>query len=98
MNIIYIAVAAFFGGIFAALLGWFDSGGIFQPMKFSASIIRAIFAAVVLAIGYAYANGVSAIDIGVAFLGGAGIDVIGHRAEGAIEMGIEKVRWNNRRK
>lgn len=78
----------------AALLGWFDSGGVFQAKKFGASVIRALIAGVVFAIGYSYTNGLTPIDVGIAFLGGAGIDVVLHRARGVYEIGIERIRGN----
>ncbi len=90
MNIIWIAVSAFVGGIVAALLGWCDSGEAFMPRKFASSIIRAIIAGVVFAVGYSYTNGLSPIDIGIAFVGGAGVDALGNRVSGAIKAGITK--------
>jgi len=85
MNIIWIGVAAFLGGIVSALLGWLDSEEDFNPRKFSVSIVRALIAGITFAIGYQYMNSLSPIDIGVAFLGGAGVDVIGHRIARAIK-------------
>ena len=85
MNIIFIGVAAFVGGIVAAVLGWLDSQEPFEVRKFTASVVRALVAGVVLAVGYTYTNGLSPIDIGIAFVGGAGIDVLGNRISGAIK-------------
>jgi hypothetical protein len=94
MDIFWIAGAAFGGGIIAALLGWFDSGGFFQPKKFGASVIRALIAGVVFAIGYTFTNGLTPIDIAIAFLGGAGVDVLGNRASGALKG--REVIWKSR--
>ena len=93
MSIFWLAGAAFAGGIAAALLGWIDSAEPFQSRKFGSSVIRALIAGVVFAVGYSFANGLTTIDIGIAFLGGAGIDVLGNRAVGAIKM---RAMWNNR--
>ena len=90
MNVIWIAVSAFVGGIVAALLGWCESNEAFMPRKFASSIIRAIIAGVVFAVGYSYTNGLSPIDIGIAFCGGAGVDALGKRVSGAIKAGITK--------
>ena len=87
MNIIWIAVAALVGGIVSALLGWCDSGEPFAPKKFASSIIRALVAGVVFAVGYSYTNGLSPIDIGIAFVGGAGVDALGNRIAGSIRAG-----------
>jgi len=89
MNIIWIGVSAFAGGIVVALLGWLDSGETFEIRKFSASIVRALIAGVVFVVGYSYINSLSPIDIGIAFCGGAGIDVLGNRISGAIKAGIK---------
>ena len=89
MKIIYIAAAAFAGGMAASALGWLDSGEPFQVRKFSASLVRSLVAAVVFAVGYSYTNGLSPIDIGIAFVGGAGVDAIGNRISGAIKAGIK---------
>ena len=42
MYIWYLVVAAFIGGIVAALLGWLDSGETFAARKFSSSVLRAL--------------------------------------------------------
>jgi hypothetical protein len=89
MNVIWIAVAAFAGGVVASVLGWLDSAELFEPRKFSASIVRALVAAVAFAVGYQYANSVTPIDLGIAFCGGAGVDVLGNRISGAIKAGLK---------
>lgn len=89
MNVLGVAVAAFVGGIIASVLGWLDSAEPFATRKFAASAARALVAGVVFAVGYAYSNGVTAMDIGVAFLGGAGVDAIGNRISGAIKAGLK---------
>lgn len=90
MNVISIGISAFAGGIVAAVLGWLDSQEPFEVRKFSASIVRALVAGVVFAVGYSYTNGLSPIDIGIAFCGGAGVDVLGNRISGAIKAGLAK--------
>ena len=89
MNVIWIAMAAFIGGIAAALLGWLESKEPFASRKFSASLIRALLAAMAFATGYRYTNAITPIDIGIAFCAGAGVDVLGHRVAGAIKGGKE---------
>ena len=90
MNVIFIGVAAFVGGITAAVLGWLDANEPFEVRKFSASIVRALVAGVVFAVGYSYTNGLSPIDLGISFVAGAGVDVLGNRISGAIKAGLAK--------
>ena len=82
--VLYIALLTCAGGITSALLGWLDSGGAFIPRKFMASVVRALVAGVVFAIGYTFVNGIGILDLFAAFLGGAGIDVLGNRIAGSI--------------
>lgn len=89
MNIIFITVGAFVGGIVAGVLGWLDSSEGFEMRKFAASIIRALIAAIVFSVGYGYAGSLSPIDIGIAFCAGAGVDVLGNRISGAIKAGLK---------
>lgn len=89
MNIIWVAVSAFVGGMVTAILGWLDSGEAFEVRKFGASLVRALVAAIAFAVAYTYSNGLTPIDIGIAFLGGAGFDVLGNRISGAIKAGLK---------
>ena len=84
MNFLYIALSAFVGGVATAFLGFLDSQQEFQIRKFCASIIRSCFAAVIIAVAFEYSDDMNPIDIALAFLGGAGIDVIGNRTAGIL--------------
>lgn len=85
MYLWYLATAAFAGGIVAALLGWLDSGQTFAPRKFLSSVLRALVAAAVFAVGYTITPELAGIlGIITAFLAGAGVDVIGNRLSGSI--------------
>lgn len=90
MDIVWIAVSALGGGTTAALLGWLESQESFVPKKFMGSVVRALVAAVGFAVGYSYANGVTGLDIAIAFCGGAGFDMLGKTAIGAVRAGISK--------
>ena len=90
IEIIFIAISAFLGGLLAAGLGWLDSGKAFDPRKFGSSAIRAFIAGIIFAVAYVFQNGITVIDILIAFTGGAGVDVIGNRVAGAIRAGIVK--------
>lgn len=93
MNVIIIAVAAFVGALVAATLGWTDSGELFNPRKFGASAIRALFAAVAFAVAYTYADTITVLDVCIAFVAGSGIDVLGNRISGSIKAGLKQQRW-----
>ncbi len=86
MNTFYIALAALLGGLAAALLGWLESGEPFNPRKFGGSLIRSLIAAAIFAAGY-QSGSVGVIDLLYAFLGGAGVDVIGNRISGKFGNG-----------
>jgi len=91
MTVIWIAVAAFLGGIAAGLLGWLDSKEPFNSRKFGASAIRALIAGIGFAAAYQYTSDLlTPIDLAIAFLGGAGVDVVGHRISGSIKAGLGK--------
>ena len=89
MQVFYIALAAFAGGIVAAVLGWLDSGITFQPKKFLSSVGRAMVAAAAFAVGYSYSNGITPLEIAAAFVAGAGFDVLGNRGIGALKAIIK---------
>lgn len=80
MSLLYIALAAFAGALVSGLLGWLESKEPFNPRKFLSTVLRAILAGVVFAVGYTFRDGLSVLDLLYAFLGGAGVDVIGNRA------------------
>uniref|UniRef100_A0A6M3IGN1 Holin n=1 Tax=viral metagenome TaxID=1070528 RepID=A0A6M3IGN1_9ZZZZ len=86
MEILFVALAAFGGGIAAALMGWLDSGETFIGRKFMASLIRALVAGGVFAVGYTLIGGVTVMDIIIAFVAGAGVDVLGNRIAGSIRV------------
>jgi len=82
MDRLYVALAALLGGLAAALAGWLDSNEPFNPRKFGGSAIRALIAAIIFAVGYHLQGSVNILDAFYAFLGGAGVDVLGNRAAG----------------
>ena len=87
MNTLYIALAALLGGVAAALLGWLECADPFNPRKFGGSVIRSLIAAAIFAAGYQLSGIVGIIDLFYAFLGGAGVDVIGNRISGKLGNG-----------
>jgi len=87
MERLYIALAALLGGLVAALLGWLEGGESFDRRKFGGSVIRALIAGVVFAVGYHLSGPVGILDLFYAFLGGAGVDVIGNRIAGKFGNG-----------
>jgi hypothetical protein len=90
MDLLYIALAAIAGGVVAATIGWLDSKKPFAPRKFGSSLLRAAVAGGVFAIGYNFAGPVGISDILIAGVAGAGVDVLGNRAVGAIKRDHQK--------
>ena len=88
---IILSFAAVSGALFVAVAGWLDSGDPFVARKFASSILRAFIAGVLFAAS-TFA-GLDTIASGwvylFAFLGGAGIDVIGNRTAGAITSAVK---------
>ena len=86
MTIVYVALAAFGGGIIAGLLGWLESHEGFSFRKFLPSILRAFVAGGIVAISYPFLETMG-LWVGLigAFLTGAGIDVLGHRISGSMK-------------
>ena len=79
MNELWVAIAALIGGLVAAGLGWLESKEPFDPRKFGGSAIRSLIAAFIFAVGYSFSGSIGILDLFYAFLGGAGVDVIGNR-------------------
>jgi len=87
MERFYIALLAFSGGLASALTGWFESQEKFDWRKFGGSAIRALVAAAVFAAGYEVSGSLGVMDLFYAFLGGAGVDVLGNRIAGRLGNG-----------
>ena len=87
MSIFYVALSAFGGGIVAGLLGWLESGENFIARKFGSTVLRALLAGGGFAISYVVLTAtINAADIVIAFLAGAGVDVLGKRLAGSLKV------------
>jgi len=87
MERFYLSLAALLGGLVSALLGWLESGEPFNARKFGGSVIRSLLAGVVFAVGYELADGINVLYLFYAFLGGAGVDIIGNRISSRLGNG-----------
>ncbi len=87
MEKLYVALAALIGGLAAAVLGWIESKEPFEGRKFGGSAVRALVAAAVFAAGYELYGRAGVLDLLYAFLGGAGVDVLGNRLAGKLGNG-----------
>ncbi len=87
MDKLWVAIAALSGGLVAAGLGWLESKEPFDPRKFGGSAIRSLIAAVIFVAGYSFSDSIGILDLFYAFLGGAGVDVIGNRIAGKVGNG-----------
>jgi len=93
MNLIWVAIMAFFGGIVSGLLGWCESGQDFIARKFCATVLRSLVAAAGTALAYPFIENLGLVPgLISAFLAGAGVDVLGHRMAGAMIGGMKWAR------
>ena len=90
-ELINAAVAASAGALVSGTLGWWDSHEPFNARKFMGSVWRAVFAGM----GWLAVNQFADVQ-GViwlwAFLGGAGIEVLGNRIQGGFTGKSETVK------
>jgi hypothetical protein len=84
VEILILALLSVFGALFSAVLGWLDSGEPFDARKMASSLLRAVIAGFLAALGFSTLPAVGIWDYIVAFLTGAGIDTVGNRAAGAV--------------
>jgi len=85
LQVFIVALASVAGALLAAVLGWLESGEAFNARKFTASLLRAFIAGLVFAIGsFVSLESIDFWTIISALLGGAGVDVLGNRAAGAV--------------
>jgi hypothetical protein len=84
LGLLWLVLAAFGGGLIAALLGWAGSGEDFKPRKFLSSVLRALLAALVAAVSYPLIGPVTVPILIMAVLAGAGVDSLGNRLAGSI--------------
>ena len=87
MDKLWVAIAALIGGLISAGLGWLESKEPFDPRKFGGSAIRSLIAALIFVAGYSFSDSIGVLDLFYAFLGGAGVDVIGNRIAGKVGNG-----------
>ena len=82
--ILAVAFAAFAGTLVASVLGYLGSGEAWNLKKFLASVMRGLVAAVALALAYNFTE-INTVSYMIAFLGGAGVDVLGNRIASTID-------------
>jgi hypothetical protein len=84
MEILFVTALSILGALASAGLGWCESGESFVARKFASSMMRALFAGALSALGFSTVQSITPWDYIIAALSGAGIDVIGSRAAGAV--------------
>jgi hypothetical protein len=84
IDILVLSLAAVVGALFTGVLGFLASGEPFDPRKFASTILRAIIAAIAIAVTFSFEGDLDAVNLLLAFLAGAGIDVAGSRLAGVI--------------
>lgn len=83
-RVLSIALVAFGGGILSAFLGFLDSAEPFNGRKFAKSVGFALLSGIGFAVAYEFRDGITIKDLGLAVLGGAGVDSLSNRALGTI--------------
>ena len=87
MWLLWIALAAFGGGLIAGLLGWVKADVGFSARKYLPTVIRALMAGGAIALTYNFVGDAASVaDIVAAFMAGAGFDVLGHRIAGTTNI------------
>lgn len=84
MDRVYLALAALVGGVLVALAGLWESHEPFNARKFGATVIRALFAGIVFAIGYQLTEPLGVKDIFLALLSATTFEVVSNRVAGAL--------------
>jgi hypothetical protein len=85
LEMLIMALLAVAGAIFAAVLGWGESGDPFDARKFLSSIGRAIVAGLLVATGLiAVPTEVNMLIYIGSFVAGMGIDAAGNRIAGIV--------------
>jgi hypothetical protein len=83
LSLLWVAIAAFGGTMSSAIVGWLDSGQVFNPRKFFSSVLRGFVAAGGLALIQHFTPPLTWAVLLSAYLAGAGVDVLGNRIAGA---------------
>ena len=84
INVIWVLVAAFLGGMATALIGWSQQGGPWNSKKFIGSLAGSMLGAVIAAFAIEYETATVPLIYLNAFLIGAGVEVGANRIIGAI--------------
>ena len=85
MDLVYLGLSAFGGGVVAGLLGYAKAGKTFSARKYLPTVLRALLAGGTIAVTYNFIGDVeSGADIVSAFMAGAGVVVALHRFSGSI--------------
>jgi len=84
INIIYVALAAFFGGMASGLIGWAEASTPWNGRKFIVTLVRSALGGVAIAIATDYSGATAPIVYLLALLAGAGVEVGSNRIAGAI--------------
>jgi hypothetical protein len=85
LQLVLLIGLSMLGGGVSAYLGWADSGEPWDTRKFGASLLRSLIGAATSALTF---QGTVTVDVFVclsAFLIGAGVDVLGKRAQSVIQ-------------
>ena len=81
IDYLIVIIAAFLGSLGSGYFGYLKSGEAFNIRKFLPSIWSAVVSAMVFALGFQKTSDIATYSFILAFLGGAGVDVLTNRAQ-----------------
>lgn len=89
IHLALVVAAAAAGGMTSAFLGWLRSTEPFNPRKLGLSLISAVVASIATGLVYQASDEARLRDLLMAFMAGAGADVLSNRAVGAVKTHAE---------
>ena len=93
IELLLLFLAAVLGAVTTSGLGWLDSTDPFNARKFLPGVIRGIVAAIIVFIPASTGYLGATLDLPVilgAFIAGMGLDVVGNRLAGILDVGQGK--------
>jgi hypothetical protein len=85
LRILWIAIACFFGALFAGIIGYLKAGGTWSWKVFAQTIYSGVGTAIVFAAAFSFSSEhLTFYDILAAVLAGMGVDNVVNRIVGAV--------------
>lgn len=79
IQVVVLTALTIAGAVLSAIIGYLGSEDVFETQKFVSSMLTAVIAGALLAYGFSMLQVIEVWDYLLAFLSGAGADVLRHR-------------------